>query len=262
MIQSKSALHKSKLAGGGYTLNPYSGCPHGCQYCYNQKFFNIIHPDCPWGKYFDVKTNFPEILAKEILAKPKANVFFSTITDPYNALEKKYQITRRSLELLLANGWRASLLTKSDLVLRDLDLFNKYRAKIDVGFTITSVDDKIARILEPNAPSPTRRLAALKQLHKHKIKNYIFVAPIIPHLTDIEKIFQAANGFCDEIWFDSFNTKLVNWPAWLRIVKQNFSNLLDFYKDYALNKKLFEKEIKNKIINLAQKYKIKTKFIF
>jgi DNA repair photolyase len=262
LIQSKSALHKSKLAGGGYTLNPYSGCQHGCQYCYNQRFFNIIHPDCPWGKYFDIKENFPEILAKEILTKPKATAFFSTITDSYNSLEKKYQLTRRSLELLLANGWRVSVLTKSDLVLRDLDLFIKYRSKVDIGFTITSLDDKIAKIFEPGAPLPSRRLAALKKLNEYKIKNYIFVAPIIPQITDLEKIIETTHKYCQELWFDSLNTKLINWSAWLNIIKQYFPNLLNFYQKYPQDKKLFEEEIIIKIKKLVQKYKIKTKIIF
>ncbi len=263
LSQAKSALNKSKLSNGGYTLNPYSGCPHGCQYCYNQRFFNIIHPEKPWGTVLEIKTNLPEILNKEVKTKPRASVFLSTITDPYNPQEKQHKITRQCLEILLTNNWPVSVLTKSDLILRDLDLFKNYLKNLEVGFTVTVLDNKIAKILEPGAPVPSRRIAALQKLHQNKIFTYVFVAPILPQITDLEKIIASTYKFADEIWFDSLNTKLIKWPQFLAIIKNNFSNQWPFYQKFLTSdQKKYEAELKQQIKNLAEKYKIKIKIMF
>ena len=147
LIRVKSILNRSKI-NNGYTLNPYVGCGHGCVYCYNQDFLlrlrrpALTEPEqdksfggqtCirrspeKWGQFLDVKINGPEILAKEIIKKPKMPVFLSTVTDPFNPLEAKYQISQRCLEILLRHQWPVTILTKSNLILRTIDLLKQFK---------------------------------------------------------------------------------------------------------------------------------------
>jgi len=114
------------------------------------------------GEFVDVKINAPEMLEKEIKRKEKGNVWISGICDPYQPIEKKYQITRKCLEILQKYQWPVTIQTKSPLVLRDLDLFKKFK-EIEVGFTITTGKDCIRKIFEPKGPSIQERIRALKK---------------------------------------------------------------------------------------------------
>ncbi|MGC9048776.1 MAG: SPL family radical SAM protein [Patescibacteria group bacterium] len=261
-IQAKSILNRSKI-NDGYTLNPYVGCPHGCVYCYNQDFLSHIRPlSEKWGQFLEVKINAPEILGKELQRKPKDWVFLSTITDPYNPYEQKYQITRRCLELLLRHQWPVSILTKSILILRDLDLFKKF-SEIEIGFTITTLDNKTAKILEPKTSSPLLRIRALEKLNQAGVSTYIFVAPILFELTNLKEIFKISRNKVNEIWFDTLNTKSANWQGLVEILKNHFPKLLFRYQKIFQKQRFeYEMRLKKEIKLLSQQFKIPCKIYF
>ncbi|PWB50412.1 MAG: radical SAM protein [Candidatus Methanoperedenaceae archaeon] len=187
-ILVKMALSPSKLPGLDYALNPYRGCEHACIYCYAP---SVIHWDKgKWGELVEVKVNLPRILSKELKVKKKGVVGLSTVTDPYHPAEKKYEITRRCLELLLMHDFPVCIQTKSSLVLRDMDLLKKF-SNIEVGMTLTTHDESVREKLEPGASSVAQRLNALLELSKNGIRTWIFIGPVIPYITYGEALIDA-----------------------------------------------------------------------
>ena len=187
-IMVKSALSLSKLPGLDYALNPYRGCGHACIYCYAP---SVIHWNKgKWGKLVEVKINLPRILSKELRIKKKGIVGLGTVTDPYQPAEEKYEITRRCLELLLMHDFPVCIQTKSSLVLRDIDLLKKF-SNIEVGITLTTLDDAVRENLEPGASSIEERIRALKELRENGISTWVFLGPVIPHITDVEALIDA-----------------------------------------------------------------------
>lgn len=202
-IQAKSILTKTtlKTADFDYSVNPYTGCRFGCIYCYASFMGRFVGKKVrDWGEYVFVKTNAPELLQKEIRKLPQKGkgkvIWFSSVTDPYQGLEAKYQLTRKCLQVLVDYGFlgEVGILTKSDLVLRDIDLLKRLK-KTDIGLTITSTDDKISRYFEKMAPPVSVRLKALRKLHDLDFQTYAFIGPLLPHLladkNQLEKLFKA-----------------------------------------------------------------------
>jgi DNA repair photolyase len=162
-----------------------------------------------WGSFVQVKTNFIEVLAGQLRRPKQGRVMLASVTDAYQTIEGKYGLTRRCLELLTLSRLKASILTKSDLVLRDAELL-KAMPGAEVGFTITTLDDKLARLLEPGAPSPSQRLATLEKLARAGIRTWVFVAPVLPGITDdlgdLKAITKAARmAGAQEVDFDPLN---------------------------------------------------------
>lgn len=203
-----TALGKSNLPGLDYTLNPYIGCSHGCIYCYARLYCEKRIAE-NWGKIVVVKENIAEILGKEILKKRKGVVGLSTITDAYQSIEAKEKITRDLLRLLLDNRFKVSIQTKSSLVLRDLDILCEKKELVDVGFTITTLDEKIAKIFEPMASTPSERVKALEKISAEGIKTWIFLGPIIPGISEesFEKIVDIAKATSSIVYYDKFRIK-------------------------------------------------------
>jgi DNA repair photolyase len=259
LVQAKTILNPSKLSRG-YTLNPYLGCTHGCVYCYNQNFIQRLRPKDKWGRFMEVKVNAPDILEKEIKKKPRGSVFLSTVTDPYNPLESKYQLTRECLKMLIENKWPVSILTKSDLVLRDLDLFRQLPRKVEIGFTITTVGDKTAKIIEPGAPLPSQRIKALAALKAAGIGTYVFVAPVLPKLTNLPLLFSTLRNKTDEIWFDTLNTRAENWRGLRNIIVKHWPEYVALYeKLFFQEREKYQQNLKKEIRALSRVHKIPVK---
>ena len=187
-ILVKTALSPSKLPGLDYALNPYRGCAHACVYCYAPA---VIHwNEGKWGDLVEAKINLPRILSKELRVKKKGVVGIGTVTDPYQPVEKKYEITRRCLELLLLHDFPVCIQTKSSLVLRDIDLLKEFK-NVEVGITLTALDDAVREKIEPRATSVSERLRALAKLRENGIKTWIFLGPVMPHITEVEALADA-----------------------------------------------------------------------
>ncbi|CAJ38142.1 SPL family radical SAM protein [Methanocella arvoryzae] len=187
-INCKTALSKSSLPELDYSLNPYRGCEHACSYCYAPSTLHYSGKDS-WGSFVQAKVNMPAILEKEARKFKPGTVGLSTVTDPYQPLEKKLRLTRSCLEVLLAKSFPVCIQTKSALVLRDLDLISEFRKK-EVGFTITTLDDRISRIIEPGASVASERLEAMKKLSESGIATWAFIGPIIPGILTEDNVLE------------------------------------------------------------------------
>ena len=182
--QVKSILSKSGIPGVDYCLNPYVGCAHGCKYCYATFMKRFTGHAEPWGAFVDIKVNAPEVLRRQLKRTSKGYVMLSSVTDPYQPLERKYGLTRRCLEILLSQQFPVGILTKSPLVLRDLDLIRQFD-DIEVGMTITTDDDRIKKIFEPATPPLAARIQALKEIHDQGIRTYAFIGPLLPQNPEV-----------------------------------------------------------------------------
>jgi DNA repair photolyase len=182
------------------SINPYRGCEHGCVYCYARPThaFLGLSPGLDFESKLYVKPDAPALLEKELSApgyEPRT-IAIGTNTDPYQPIERKYQVTRGVLEVLERAGHPVGIVTKSALVLRDLDILSRMaeRKLVKVAISITTLDAKLSRIMEPRAPTPARRLEALRQLSAAGVPTSVMVAPIIPAINDaeIERVLDAA----------------------------------------------------------------------
>lgn len=204
-IKAKSILSKSQVYD--YALNPYVGCQHGCVYCYAKFMKRFTGHREKWGEFVDVKINAPELLAHEVKRKKVGRVWISGVCDPYQPLEKRYMITKRCLDILVENGWPFTVQTKSPLVLRDIETLKRAN-NIEVGFTITTADERIRRIFEPGAPPLRERIEALANLHSEKIRTFVMVAPI---LIGAEGLVNALKGKVEYVILDRLNYHYADW---------------------------------------------------
>jgi DNA repair photolyase len=204
-IQSKAILSTSKVYE--YVINPYVGCQHACSYCYARFMKRFSGHKEPWGGFVDVKRNAADLLQAEIHKKRRASVWISGVCDPYQPLEAKYKITRECLGILAQNDWPVIIQTRSPLVLRDMDILKEARG-FEVGLTITTADDAIRKLFEPNAPPIMERLSALDELHRSGIKTYAMIAPMLP---GAEALASALEGKVDYILVDRMNYHYADW---------------------------------------------------
>ena len=187
LIRCRKALSPSALPDMDYALNPYSGCEHGCVYCYAPE---VTHSDWSSWRVVRVKTNIVERLSKE-LPDTDGIIGIGTVTDPYQSVERRFGLTRGCLERIVRDGRRIHMHTKSDLILRDIDLLKRTQGLIAV--TITGIDDRYSKITEPGAPLPSRRLDALRILTDEGLDTYALIGPVLSHLRGRER------EFCDAV---------------------------------------------------------------
>lgn len=181
-VYAKSILSKSKVFD--YTINPYIGCEHGCTYCYARFMKRYTGHKEEWGEFVDAKINAANLLQLEIKRKRVGRVWVSGTCDPYQPIEKKYELTGKCLEILSKYAWPVTVQTKSPLVGRDLELLRKING-VEVGFTITTANEDIRRIFEPNSPPISERIETLEKLHSAGIRTFAMIAPLLPKAEDL-----------------------------------------------------------------------------
>lgn len=256
-IQCKTLLTKSRLPEADYCINPYVGCLHGCVYCYSRFMKRFTGHTERWGEFVDVKINASEVLEKELSRNPKRGVvLLGSVTDAYQPVEKKYKITRGILEVLLRYDFSISILTKSDLVIRDINLLKRF-SDCEVGLTITTLDEQIAKDFEPRSSSPQKRLQALETLHNLGIRTYGFVGPILPELTNLESIFSALQGKVDFVMAESLNMKCGNWENIQSLLERKYPYLLALYRS-RLDQRYWQ-QIERRLRELSSRLKIPLK---
>ncbi|MCR4765389.1 MAG: radical SAM mobile pair protein B [Bacteroidaceae bacterium] len=201
-MEVKSVMTKSNLPVSDYSVNPYVGCTHACKYCYAsfmKRFTN--HPE-PWGEFIDVKY-WPEIKNPQKYAGKEA--FLSSVTDPYIPQEKKYGRTRALLEQLQGSGISISIATKSDLVVRDLDLIRTF-PNARVSWSINTLDEAFKREMDRGV-SIERRFEAMRQFYEAGVQTTCFISPIFPGITDVEAIIRKAKDCCNLVWLENLNLR-------------------------------------------------------
>lgn len=230
-IECKMALVPSGLAD--YALNCYRGCQHGCIYCYARFASRFSHPDEEWGTFVDVRVNAPEVLVREVRRRRRGRVFMCSVCDGWQPLEGKYQLTRRCLEVLLRHGFSVTILTKSRLVSRDLDLLPG--APVELGVTVTTLDEGLRRIIEPHSSPSAERLAVLEEAKGKGITTYAFLGPLMPCLSDTEENLRSLLRLLKEIRVDYFYIDRLNprprvWLSLSRMLVHHFPSLLPEYR--------------------------------
>jgi DNA repair photolyase len=178
-IRARSILSPTGIPGSRWCLNPYLGCAHACRYCYADFMRRYSGHVESWGSFVDVKVDAPALLLRQLRKAERGRVFLSSVTDPYQPLEARYRLARRCLEILRQARFPTGVLTKSPLVLRDLDLFREFEG-LGVGITIGTDDERCRRLLEPGAPPLEARLEAVRKLVAAGVDAWVFVAPLLP----------------------------------------------------------------------------------
>lgn len=211
-VQCRTALSPSKLPGLDWALNPYRGCSHGCIYCYVQDVTSFAL-ERPWGSVVEAKVNIAAKLKRELEKGLEGVVGVGTVTDPYQPAEAQLELTRSCLAVLKRYRARISILTKSGLVVRDLDLLRGWEGA-EVGVSVGCPYDSEASALEPGAPAPSSRFEALARLSEAGVDTYLMAAPIVPSVSGSDGALRALVRKASEagvrrIMWDRLNPKPV-----------------------------------------------------
>lgn len=225
-IQVKNVLSKSNLPVCEYSVNPYVGCTHACKYCYAsfmKRFTN--HPE-PWGGFIDVKY-------WDKIKNPKKyegrELFIGSVTDPYNPQEKIYGRTRALLTELQGSGAKLSIATKSDLILRDLELIKTF-PDARVSWSVNTLDEAFKEDMD-KAVSIERRLEAMKEFHRAGVRTTCFISPIFPGITDVKAIIERSLNQCNLIWLENLNLRGSYKAVIMDYIKEKYPALLPLYQD-------------------------------
>lgn len=203
-IVAKGIITKSKLPDADYVVNPYTGCEFGCAYCYASFMGRFVNePIERWGQFVYVKVNAVELFRAEVdkvaAEGPGTVTLLSSVTDPYQGIERKYNLTRGILQIAAERAFPGmiSILTKSSMVERDVAIF-KQLPQVEVGLTITTTDDAISRFLEVRASSASRRIITLRKLNDAGVSTYAFIGPLLPHfiyrVDELNEVFGAISA--------------------------------------------------------------------
>lgn len=266
-IECRSILNKSGIPGIDYAINPYVGCTHKCQYCYAVFMKKFTSHTEPWGDFVDIKLNAPAVLEKQLLKlKKRSHISIGTVCDGYQPVEKKYRITRQCLNKLIPYDHSVSILTKSPLVLRDLDLFKRCK-DIEVGFTITTLDPKVRRIFEPGTSPPDKRFQAIEKLSRNRIRTWVFVAPVLPYFADSKQaitsiIRRTRDAGARHIMFDTLNPYPKVWENVKRLVKKHFPEAIEQFRTFQNDSDHYQNNLKRKITDIGFKNMLPCKFAF
>jgi len=229
-VRCKSVLNRSSL--GQYSMNCYTGCEHGCVYCY-ARFMQRFHPHPePWGQFVDVKVNAAEVLERRLRRAVPGSVFTSSACDAWQPLEAEWELTRRCCKLLTEHGFRVHALTKSALVLRDLDVLRPGLSR--VGTTVTTPDERLAALWEPRAATVQERWGILRAAKEAGFETAVMFGPLLPFLSDMQESLnalfaRAAELDVDLVWVDAMNPRPRVWPSVADLLRREFPELHEEY---------------------------------
>ena len=254
-IKVDSVLNKITSADnlflGNYTLDSYSNCEFGCVYC-----------DSSFDKTIYVKINAPEILEKDLKEQKKGRIIVGSVHDPYQNAEKKYMITRKILEKLSKYDFPCHILTKSDLVLRDIDVLKKIKDCF-VTVSLISINNDISNIFEKNVPEPTKRLKIVEKLNNENIKSGVALIPFLPLLSEnsLEELLKSLKNYNAQYFlFKHLELKGDQKQYFLKILNENYPALVEkyktLYKDSYKPSEIYIKDLSYRIHQKITKYNI------
>lgn len=246
--------HKDILFKGDYTIDLYQNCDFGCIYC-DSSYNNTVY----------IKTNAVEILEKELQNLPKGRIIIGSVNDPYQDYEKIFNITRKALEIINEYGFTCHILTKSDLILRDVDLLKKIKNSF-ATISIISLNNKNSIFFEKNVPAPKKRLEVVDILNNNGIYSGIALIPFLPFIveTEIEYIFKEAKKHnLKYILYKHLELKGDQKQIFFKQIKNYHIGVLkkyeNLYKDSYFPNKNYLKKIDSLINKFSKKYNIKIK---
>jgi DNA repair photolyase len=258
-IKIRNVVSKSGL-NTDFVINPYTGCMHGCVYCYARFMKKYTSHKEPWGKFVDVKVNAAETIPPGWKYSGKT-ILISSVTDAYQPVERRYRLMRKILKRLQQHQPDLGILTKSDMVLRDIDLLKKFR-KIEVGVSLSLLDDGVRKEVEPLACSVERRINAVKELKKSGLKTFIFISPILPGLSDWRGIVEKTKDFADEFWFENLNVRGLNWSHIKKWLEEKHPELLGKYEGIYFGKSDYWNRVEKEIKSYGKGNKLNFKIYF
>jgi DNA repair photolyase len=287
-IQSKSILNKTKRRDpwflDDYTVNPYSGCSFNCLYCYirGSKYGENME------EKLALKSNAVDLLEKALALRARKNqygiIVLSSATDPYLPPEKVNQTTRRLLEIIEAYRFPLHVITKSDLVVRDIDILKRIESRailppdlettlnrrVFISFSFSTIDPAVGKIFEPGAPSPQARLEALKEISKHGLYTGVSMMPLLPFISDTDDQLDAMFGtFANagaQYVFPASISLFGSGPSdsqtlVLKAIHKHFPHLIEKYNGLFENGRIsgsYAHELTRKTSALSKKYNLKT----
>lgn len=223
-VQTKNIMTRSSLPVGGYSVNPYVGCTHGCRYCYASFMKRFTGHTEPWGTFLDVK-HWPAIRDPQKYRGQR--VVIGSVTDGYLPQEEIFRNTRKLLEQLQDSGAEILICTKSDLVVRDLDLLRQM-GKVTVSWSINTLDEEFRADMD-HAVSIRRRLDAMKQVYDAGIRTVCFISPVFPGITDFKSIFARVKNQCDLVWLENLNLRGGFKQEILDYIRERYPHLVPLY---------------------------------
>lgn len=244
---AKSVLNHVAGMPFAWSINPYRGCYHRCVFCFARRTHTFLEEDGVerWGTRIYVKTNAPAVLRTELAKRSWTHdtVAIGTVTDPYQPLEGRYRLTRGILQALRDYDTPASLITRSPLVIRDIDVLRDLArvSGASVSISIATLDERLAREIEPTVAPPQKRLIAVEKLAQAGIKVHVALAPILPQITDsdenIEAVVRAArNAGAHAVWHNTLHLHEVTRDAFFGYLRSNKPELLAQYASYYRGK--------------------------
>ena len=265
-VKCKNALVKSRIDGVDYALNPYTGCQHGCVYCYAEFMKKYTNHNEDWGKFVDVKINIADRLREQVKKTKPGVVMVGTVTDAYQPLEEKYQLTRKSLEILADFDFPVSIQTKSDLVLRDIDILKKIKDR-EVGFTITCADPDVEKMFEPGSSNLERRFEALAKLKESDIPTFVFFGPILPYFSDdvntLKLLFERLQKIkINKVYLDKMNYLKGKRKKISALLEENFPHALRFYEGVIDHEKRYSEWLKANLTSALSEFSFEAEVLF
>ncbi len=228
----RKILNPCSLEAHNYQVDPYIGCEHFCHYCYA-----LNKAETDWEKEILIHENFVERLTEEISSLDFEDIYMGMNSDPYQSSERIFKQTRKALEVFAKRGFSASVLTKSGLVTRDIDLFAKMPGS-SVGVSLAFQDEQTRQLFEKNAPSNEKRIEALKRLKSAGIATYTLICPVMPFITDVDSLIELVAPYSNKVWIyrlDMESTENQNWLDVESILNQNFPELTEKYRKIAFS---------------------------
>ena len=222
----KDLVTKSNLPASDYVINPYVGCPHGCRYCYACFMKRFTNHSEAWGSFIDIKRCDKPISKKKLQGK---SVFLSSVTDCYNPFEEKYENTRKILKQLISIDCELNISTKSQLILRDIDLLKQCK-NLKVSVSVNTLDEQFKSDMD-RASSIGKRLETIETLHENGIYTVLFMSPIFPGITDYKEIIVKTHRFVDEYWFENLNLRGSYKQDILSYIKNAYPQLVELYDE-------------------------------
>lgn len=221
----RNIIKPCELDGFNYQIDPYLGCEHGCHYCYTQNRFD-------WNDEIQTYDNLREKLTAELSSLKPQKIYLGMNTDPYQPVEEEFRQTRTVLEVLSEHDFSATILTKSNLVVRDIDILKDVPGA-SIGISIAFQNDVERKLFEENTVSNTDRILALNKLKSEGIKTYALICPVMPYITDVDVLINQVHPQADSIWIyplkiDSIENQ--NWKNTRPILEQHFPGILEKFE--------------------------------
>ena len=219
-----------------------------------------------WGEFVDVKINLADVLSKEIKKKKPGRVCIGTVADSYQPIEREKQLTRKTIELLIENNYPFEILTKSSIVLRDIDLLKGYK-NCSVELSITTFDDNVRKIFEPNADTIENRLSCAKKLISAGIETNVFFGPVLPYFSDNDKsinsLFDAfESAGIKRVLVDKLNYLNKKIPIILSSIKDSYPQAIKYYQNFLKSPNGYDSDLRERINNIARNRRMNVEVVF